>query len=363
MSWRYTVGDKTILHKAQAVKECIETKHPINFHAPQQYETFDMSIVPDESFVNLLIAEAKHLRNKYKHIKLNYSGGLDSNLILKIFTDNDIKIDEVQCFKSGIPPADFEIDNFAIPMLKKLSHKLRNTKVTIFEPTFEDYEKYYSDLLTAEKINKGCVDHLLHCRITFQKYLLEHEIDTDVLTITGKEKPRIIKHQDDYYTYFLDGEIESHPHFYNFFVDNPTINAKQTHAWLQEYKKHNNTIDATWDVEYQWNETTGRPVNEPFPAKNLHLTKKDNHIIHNGSKIYYQNEKERLAFDYLSTNCPSILDQYQKFVEALQDFTDNTWFNYGRPELMFVSNFSKFYGLTKKDVKTVDELYPDGFKP
>jgi len=363
MNWKYTVGEKTILHKALAVKECIETKHPIHFHAPEEYETVDMSIVPEESLDDLLIAEAKHLRKKYKHIKLNYSGGLDSNLILKIFTDNDIKIDEIQCFKSGIPPADFEIDNFAIPMLKNLSHKLKNTKISIMEPTLDDYEKYYSDLLTDEKIYKGCIDHNLHCRIIFQKYLLEYKADPDVVIITGKEKPRIIKHQNEYYTYFLDGEIEPQPQFYNFFVDNPRINAKQTHAWLQEYKKYNNDIDRMHDIEHLWNKTTGRPVDEPFPAKNLYLAKKDNSIVHNGSEIYFQNEKERLALNFLSQNAPNILDQYQNFIKALKDFTNNTWFNYGRPELMYVANFSKFYGLTKKDIKTVDELYPNGFKP
>tara|TARA_X000000950_G_scaffold64185_1_gene78684 strand:+ start:5226 stop:6317 length:1092 start_codon:yes stop_codon:yes gene_type:complete len=363
MSWRYTVGDKIILHKAHAIQESIKTNHPIHFHAPEEYDTFDASVEPEESLDDLLIAEARYLREKYKYLKLNYSGGLDSNLILKIFTDNDIKIDEIQCFKSGIPPADFEIDNFAIPMIKDLSHKLKHTKISIIEPTLDDYEKYYSEPLTDEKVDKGCIDWHLHCRIIFQKYLLDRELDPDVITITGKEKPRIIKHHDDYYTYFLDGDIEYQPQFYNFFVDNPKINAKQTHGWLKEFKKYDKNIDATWEVEYLWNQTTGRPVSEPFPKKNLHLNKKDNSIFHKGSKIYFQNEKERLAFDWLSKNAPTILDQYQKFIEALLDFTNNTWFNHGRPELMYVANFSKFYGLTKKDIKTVDELYPNGFKP
>ena len=192
MSWRYTVGDKIILHKAHAIQENIKTNHPIHFHAPEEYDTFDASVEPEESLDDLLIAEARYLREKYKYLKLNYSGGLDSNLILRIFTDNDIKIDEIQCFKSGIPPADFEIDNFALPMLKDRSHKLQNTKISIMEPTLDDYEKYYSDMLTDEKIDKGCINWNLHCRIIFQKYLLDRELDPDVIAITGKEKPRII---------------------------------------------------------------------------------------------------------------------------------------------------------------------------
>ena len=38
------------------------------------------------------------------------------------------------------------------------------------------------------------------------------------------------------------------------------------------------------------------------------------------------------------------------------------WFNQGDPAMGTVGVFSKFFGLTEKSVKTVDELYPNGFK-
>ena len=39
------------------------------------------------------------------------------------------------------------------------------------------------------------------------------------------------------------------------------------------------------------------------------------------------------------------------------------WFNQGNPTLGTVGVFSKFYCLNEKDTKTVDELFPNGFKP
>lgn len=52
--------------------------------------------VPIESSVNdLYIQRAKQLRSKYDHLALFYSGGSDSSEALKVFLNNDIKLDEV----------------------------------------------------------------------------------------------------------------------------------------------------------------------------------------------------------------------------------------------------------------------------
>ena len=321
-----------------------------------------MSKEPAESYIELLVQQARKLREQFKYLKLNYSGGTDSNLILQIFTDNDIHLDEIQCMKCGIPGADFEIDDFALPKLKALSHKLKKTKVTIIEPTLTDYEEYYSNPLSKEKIDKGCVSFNTHCRIHYQTYLLKHEHDPAVAVIMGKEKPHVLKKGSEYYTYFLDGDIEPQQAHYNFFIDDPKVNAKQTHLWLAEYRKNITSINDTWKLEHSWNKHTQRPVNQPYPKKQLYFGTSDNFITHKGDKIYYFNHKEKLAFDYLAKKAPTILDSYKHFIDQLIKYTNNTWWNHGRPELGPVCNFSKFYCLSKKDTKTVDELFPDGFK-
>jgi len=361
MSWRYTVGANEFMVKTIAVKHSVENNIPIHFHAPSQYEEHDLTSEPKQSLQELMISSAKKLRKKFKYLQLNYSGGLDSNLILQLFTDNDIHIDEIQCHKAGVPDADYEIDQFALPTLKSLSHKLKKTKITIIEPSLEDYLSYYTKGITQDKIAKGCVGFYSHIRIHRQTALLKQFDSPDVAVITGKEKPRIMKHGDHFYTYFLDGEIEPHPQFYNFFVDDVEINAKQTHLWLAHFRNNANSIDAVWESELLWNKTVGRPVNKPYPSKSLHLEQNDNFILHNGKKIYYLNEKENRALSYFSKHKPVVLDLFQNWNDSLVEYTRGTWWNHGLPEFGYVNCFSKFYGLTKKDVKTVDQLFPDGF--
>jgi len=362
MNWHYTVGSEQFFVKFHAIQESLKSNNPIYFHAPAEYKDFDMSKEPEEPYTELLIQQAKKLRQQFKYLKLNYSGGLDSNLILQIFTDNEIHLDEIQCMKCGIPGADFEIETYAQPKLKDLSLKLKKTKITIVEPTLDDYEEYYKNALSEDKINKGCVSFNTHCRIHYQTYLLNHIHNPDIAVIMGKEKPRVIKHNDDYYTYFLDGEIEPQQQHYNFFIDDPKVNAKQTHLWFAEYKKNTTTINGTWKLEYIWNKHTQRPVDKPYPKKQIYFGLTDNFITHKGNKIYYANYKEKIALNYLLKKAPNILDRYKQFVDQLLSYTKSTWWNSNRPELGPICNFSKFYNLNKNDIKTVDELYPNSFK-
>ena len=53
---------------------------------------------------------------------------------------------------------------------------------------------------------------------------------------------------------------------------------------------------------------------------------------------------------------------YAHSLDELNQYTTNTWWNNNKPELGTIGIFSEFFCLTKKSVKTVDELYPDGFK-
>ena len=50
-------------------------------------------------------------------------------------------------------------------------------------------------------------------------------------------------------------------------------------------------------------------------------------------------------------------------LEQLRSLTEHQWWNDDRPELGSIGVFSKFYCLTDNHSKTVDDLYPDGFKP
>ena len=58
MPWDYTCNNKTYIDKTKAIIESTNSQHPIHFHAPEQYETFDFSIEPKSSWSELLKQKA-----------------------------------------------------------------------------------------------------------------------------------------------------------------------------------------------------------------------------------------------------------------------------------------------------------------
>ena len=75
--WHYTCNNKTFDFKFSAIDEHLKNKQPIHFHAPAEYNTFEFSVEPNETWATLLKNEALKLRETYQFIKLWYSGGAD----------------------------------------------------------------------------------------------------------------------------------------------------------------------------------------------------------------------------------------------------------------------------------------------
>ena len=325
MNWKYTVGEKIYTHRFEAVVESNRVNQPIYFHAPQSYEQFDFSVPVDTSLDDLASDLATRLREQYDKITFWYSGGTDSDYILDTFLKNNITIDEIVCLKRGFKEADWEIDNFAIPKLDKVKNQLLDTQINIMQPTINDYEKYYKTF-DQTKIKQGCVN------------------------FAGLN-----------YTYFLDVEIEPHPDVYNFFIDEPLIHSKQSQLWLESIKNGKNITDTSADdrVNCLYNRTP-----DDYPNTNRYFfNKPDNFIPYKSRKIRYHNTKEKLAIDYCIKNCPQVIDLWLKYLDQLIEVTGTKWWNEDTPEMCPVGILSKFYCLDKKEVKTVDDLYPDGFKP
>jgi hypothetical protein len=354
MTFYYKVGDKKYYNKLEAVLQNLKTNSPIRFITP--YDDNNFFTEPEESLQSLIVKRLRELRDTYKEIKLYYSGGSDSHLILENIITNDIKIDEIVCLKSGIPTAE--------PVLKKHMNKLHGTKISIKTPTLNDYRNYFKQGITKEKIRSGAVGTHNYLRLHWPLDLYGQEPKDDVLQIRGMEKPKIIKHGNDYYTYFIDMDLEPHANNYQFFSTDKKIQSKQSHMWLQTYRtlgvKEETDI---WNQEQVWNKSIGRYINEQsLPSKKVFFGVTDNYLVHKGLKLYYHNRKEQMALIWCQKNCPDILQAWYENVEQLKDVTNNKWWNDGHPEMGSVGVFTDFYCLTRNDTKTVDQLFPDGFK-
>ena len=81
MTFYYKVGDKKYYNKLEAVLQNLKTNSPIRFITP--YDDNNFFTEPEESLQSLIVKRLRELRDTYKEIKLYYSGGSDSHLILE----------------------------------------------------------------------------------------------------------------------------------------------------------------------------------------------------------------------------------------------------------------------------------------
>ena len=343
MTWGLEVAGHRYTNKLLAIQENQKTGQPIIFRAPDSFEVFDFSLRPSLSLDQLCVRHAKMLRQKYNRVHLFYSGGCDSHFILKTFIDNDIKIDKVIMVKSGFKQADFEIDDYALPFIKKcgLHYEIR-------EPSIDYYRAYY--LETPNKVRTQN-EYWQHFRLN-NHFENVGQTDSDTVNIFGKEKPKLTYVDDKWYTYMLDVEVTPQPGQHNFFLDDPEIYSEQCHMLLDHIGKEMDKSQFNLITHYDehqdfWNIGIGRyKPGEYFPLKVL----SENGFHNNKDQLAIQSAEPRLVLAWKRRN-GKLLETY-----------GTNWFNQGDPAMGTIGVFSKFFGLTEKSVKTVDELYPNGFK-
>ena len=342
MSWYLECNGKLFHNKLQAILENNLSNKSITFKVPEVYNDFDFSHEPSESLEDLCVSQARQLREQYKEVYLYYSGGCDSHYILKIFIDNNIKIDKIIMVKSGFRSADFEIEDYALPFVRKLG-----IPYEVKIPDFQHYESFY---LGKDIVYCTQNEFWHHFRLNNHLENLRSS-PKDRVNIFGKEKPKLVYENGNWYTYFIDVEITDQPNQYNFFVENPTIYSKQCHMLVsriitQKEPDQYNQITHYNENQDFWNKSIGRYDKELFPLKLLY-------------DDGYHNSKDKLAIQSAE---PQLVIAWKKRNAKLVDLYGSNWFNQGEPALGTVGVFSNFFGLTKKEIKTVDDLYPDGFK-
>ena len=359
--WHYTCNGKQFLNKFSAIDENIISKHPIHFHTPDADDDFDFSKKPDATWHDILKQEAINIRDSYKTVKLWYSGGVDSHLVLNTFIKNDIHVDEICCMKSGFEDVDTEITDHAEPFLKTIQKQIPKTKITIIEPNIKDYENFYA--------GNNAIEWNYTFRLIYHTELVKDEHQQKgTINVFGANPPLLIYKEGKWYTYWTDGDIEPNRKKYNFFADNPLVHAKQCHMLvnsIKETKFDYRTICLWPDEESQhfYRKHTGRyDYGKTFPLKKLYFGQAEkNYFMLDNEKICYSNHKERYAIETALKKYPHLIKLWQKKLHTQLD-KKSSWWNDSTPEYGTVGILSKFYCLDEKMSKTVDELYPDGFK-
>lgn len=92
----YQVEEEYFLNKHEALVYAAKDNLRVSYHwFDQEFNDFDRSQLGKYSLDELYLKRARALREKYEYLILNYSGGTDSWNILKVFLDNNIKLDAI----------------------------------------------------------------------------------------------------------------------------------------------------------------------------------------------------------------------------------------------------------------------------
>lgn len=229
----------------------------ITFHLFEEaFDKLDWTQEPKETLFEIAALRAQQLRDKYRYLRLWYSGGSDSHTVLLTFLKNNIFIDEIIVYRRSpsdqfelLTPANAEQNKAAIPFLKQIQPQIPNTKITIADFGNSAYQRYFNDPECFERLGgtEFCLDYQM--MYGSKPDLL---LNSDYCDIKGIDKPRMIMEDGKYFSLQYDGLYQIQDPWYGdiplefFFItpDYPELHLKQCHLaknWIKS--KHPESTD------------------------------------------------------------------------------------------------------------------------
>jgi hypothetical protein len=221
------------------------------FHwLPSTWESLDFTKEPSESYEELKKQRALKLREKYKYIRLFFSGGSDSISALNAFLKNGIHLDEIVNYNRGsrryryIDP-DNEVKLSARAYLESIKHLIPNTKITYKTMTGQDLVNYNISLDKAENDVIGFGEAAEFEFIPDHKHLYIGTDPSTTCNLEGGQKPMLFLVNGGWYFGTMD---VCNIGFYNnaeeFFLDpeDPRLFLKTVHR-LKEFAQTTKNID------------------------------------------------------------------------------------------------------------------------
>lgn len=127
----------------------VDRKQEHSFVLGDGFEEFNFHFNPDVSFEEAIDKHVRWLRDNYSYIRLWFSGGKDSRIILDSAIRNNIEFDEIVTIESTVFPVVFssraEQVHGALPVLEKYKSRLQNTKVLHLKLDDDYFSWFYSN--------------------------------------------------------------------------------------------------------------------------------------------------------------------------------------------------------------------------
>ena len=368
-SWKWTCNGLTFDIKWQAIREQNRSGQPILLESPREYDSYPMHQEPKEAWDELLRERAQSIRDQSKRVNIMLSGGRDSTKVVDTFVSNDIFIDEITCIKHGIPEADHEVDNVALPYLAGLDLDPR-TRVNVITRSIQDYKRHYADPYWIEKETRGL---LMQFRLTnLSENLCYDNSDSGTAWVSGKEKPTLVFKNGRWYFYFLDHNIEPNQSTYDnavfFYSGSAKVHAKQAHM-LKNY------ITKTLPLEQYETPAAIKSIDQNhiylgcgrIAGSTEFFIPKSRDILevrdHGGDllRVFGQKEHRALTSILKDNDLTHLVKNFRKGSLDLMDDIGTGRFNDNDPQLGTVGVFSKFYGLDAPETLDMHDLFPNGW--
>jgi hypothetical protein len=383
----YRYKNEPYFDRIQILDKMLENKDydsyfTYHFH-DEYFSSLDWSIEPNFDVLTLYKLRAQQLRDKYKYLIVQFSGGSDSTQILRTFLDNNIFVDEIQCFHfeemvNKLPEQTLlsgqdssillEYKKAAKPFLEKFKQKSPNTKISsidLSQPFYEDsiHNNYhYLGVNNKNSIFASTVYNTTPKAYNYYsiKYIEERSKQLDnVAVIRGFDKPKLfLENNSKLYFNFNDlimngnrnmiiGDIPKVGNIENFYwsKDAPLIPIKQCHMVLNHfktsaglkrlYKNYKNAVS-----EHERNSKAFSFIKEAFMMEKLL-----SFIIYPNwsADIYTGMKEEKMASDFVILDKLGVKHHGQSIVEERRNFMLKKYDKIKKKNLLYAKMQTKPY--------------------
>ena len=268
----WKVADEKIYSKYKAIKRCREIGYQWpSFHVWDKSQTFSR---PQIDFIQSVDRQCEIISDSYEKVRLFYSGGRDSHLILHHMLKNKFKIDEIAVYRrfpGVIDKVTNEFDRFNLQSILKTTLDSYDVKVEVkFYDLMPEHFNYYSNHMEHyfAYTDIEFFGHGVHPVAEVYPELLDHAW----VNVLGNGQPTV----DENYFFWIDTDYnltQPDPHTLQFFSDqrNTDLSVNLAYA-IHDLKKDNPATNPSYKGGLQMKESLNYPkTNTPLDTKWCHV--------------------------------------------------------------------------------------------
>lgn len=241
----WIVGDQHIYNQLEAWQKILTTKQDFRFYFYEtEYDQYDWTKEPTQSWESLIQSRCIQLRQKYKDLRLFYSAGRDSQHILNSFVRYNIAIDELVLMHYVLNPIRTrEYYDWILPNAQQYLHHNPKARITTITVDERRYDQYYNEAWLDDSFASGCLGIF---QPTCFSWVIENLCDiknSSTGFIVGLDKPKLFYDQGKIFTAILDKGVElfigsDAMNYFYYAPEMPELHIKQVHMMINYLAKH-----------------------------------------------------------------------------------------------------------------------------